>query len=101
MLPGNWGIVECFRYEYQAGQGLFFYIRSVNQVGKSAFVEAVGRASDDAKGYLDFFKGLISESHLGAELLGKVELSQDNASKLEQFSKEWQDANKNGTPCGA
>lgn len=76
------------------GKDYFFYIHSVNQVGKSAFVEAVGRASDDAKGYLDFFKGLISESHLGAELLGKVELSQDNASKLEQFSKEWQDANK-------
>lgn len=35
-------------------------IRSVNTVGKSAFVESVGRASDDAEGYLDFFKGKIS-----------------------------------------
>ncbi|CAH3736285.1 hypothetical protein AI2668V1_2706, partial [Citrobacter freundii] len=65
------------------GKDYFFYIRSVNLVGKSAFVEAVGRASDDAKGYLDFFKGLISESHLGEKLLEKVELNQDNASKLE------------------
>ncbi|ENZ4386092.1 DUF1983 domain-containing protein, partial [Escherichia coli] len=70
-----------------------FYIRSVNTVGKSAFVEAVGRASDDAEGYLDFFKGKITESHLGKELLEKVELTEDNASRLEEFSKEWKDAN--------
>ncbi|WP_439333189.1 phage tail tip protein J-related protein, partial [Vibrio sinensis] len=35
------------------GHDYYFYIRSVNTVGKSAFVEAVGRASDDAEGYLD------------------------------------------------
>ncbi|EJJ0526744.1 host specificity protein J, partial [Escherichia coli] len=39
------------------GHDYYFYVRSVNTVGKSAFVEAVGRASDDAEGYLDFFKG--------------------------------------------
>ncbi len=38
------------------GHDYYFYIRSVNTVGKSAFVEAVGRASDDAEGYLDFSK---------------------------------------------
>ncbi|EFF4227907.1 host specificity protein J, partial [Escherichia coli] len=75
------------------GHDYYFYIRSVNTVGKSAFVEAVGQASDDAEGYLDFFKGQITESHLGKELLEKVELTEDNASKLEEFSKEWQDAN--------
>ncbi|EET4187409.1 host specificity protein J, partial [Escherichia coli] len=75
------------------GHDYYFYIRSVNTVGKSAFVEAVGRASDDAEGYLDFFKGKITESHLGKELLEKVDLTEDNASKLEQFSKEWKDAN--------
>ena len=75
------------------GHDYYFYIRSVNTVGKSAFVEAVGRASDDAEGYLDFFKGQITESHLGKELLEKVELTEDNASKLEEFSKEWKDAN--------
>ncbi|ENC1136691.1 host specificity protein J, partial [Escherichia coli] len=36
------------------GHDYYFYVRSVNTVGKSAFVEAVGRASDDAEGYLDF-----------------------------------------------
>ncbi|EPQ7638205.1 phage attachment tail tip protein J [Escherichia albertii] len=71
----------------------YFYIRSVNTVGKSAFVEAVGRASDDAEGYLDFFKGKITESHLGKELLEKVDLTEDNASRLDEFSKEWKDAN--------
>lgn len=75
------------------GRDYYFYIRSVNTVGKSAFVEAAGRASDDAEGYLDFFKGQITESHLGQELLEKVELTEDNASRLEQFSKEWKDAN--------
>ncbi|ELG5258353.1 host specificity protein J, partial [Escherichia coli] len=75
------------------GHDYYFYVRSVNTVGKSTFVEAVGRASDDAEGYLDFFKGLITESHLGKELLEKVDLTEDNARKLEQFSKEWKDAN--------
>ncbi|EPY2455393.1 phage tail tip protein, partial [Escherichia coli] len=74
------------------GHDYYFYVRSVNTVGKSAFVEAVGRASDDAEGYLDFFKGQITESHLGKELLEKVELTEDNASRLEEFSKEWKDA---------
>ncbi|HHG3854877.1 TPA: phage tail protein, partial [Escherichia coli] len=75
------------------GHDYYFYIRSVNTVGKSAFVEAVGRASDDAEGYLDFFKGKITESHLGKELLEKVDLTEDNTSRLDEFSKEWKDAN--------
>lgn len=75
------------------GRDYYFYIRAVNQVGKSAFVEAKGQASNDAAGYLDFFKGKITESHLGKELLEKVELTEDNASRLDEFSKEWQDAN--------
>ncbi|EBR9848384.1 host specificity protein J [Salmonella enterica subsp. enterica] len=75
------------------GKDYYFYIRAVNQVGKSAFVEAKGQASNDAAGYLDFFKGQITESHLGKELLEKVELTEDNASRLDEFSKEWQDAN--------
>ncbi|MBF5147712.1 host specificity protein J [Escherichia coli] len=75
------------------GHDYYFYIRSVNTVGKSAFVEGVGRASDDAEGYLDFFKGKITESHLGKELLEKVDLTEDNASRLDEFSKEWKDAN--------
>ncbi|MFS9599560.1 fibronectin type III, partial [Klebsiella variicola] len=71
------------------GHDYYFYIRSVKTVGKSAFVEAVGRASDDAEGFLYFFKGNITDSHLGKELLEKVELTEDNASRLEEFSKEW------------
>ncbi|HBP9003564.1 TPA: host specificity protein J [Escherichia coli] len=75
------------------GHDYYFYIRSVNTVGKSAFVEAVGRASDDAEGYLNFYKGLINKTHLGKELLENFELTEDNVSKLEEFSKEWKDAN--------
>ncbi|MGQ51584.1 host specificity protein J, partial [Escherichia coli] len=75
------------------GHDYYFYISSVNLVGKSAFVEAVGRASDDAEGYLNFYKGLINKTHLGKELLENFELTEDNASRLEEFSKEWKDAN--------
>ena len=75
------------------GTDYYFYVRSVNQVGKSNFVEAVGQVSSDANGYLDFFKGKITESYLGKELLGKVDLTTDNASRLTQFEKEWTDAN--------
>ncbi|WP_157945642.1 phage tail tip protein J-related protein, partial [Escherichia coli] len=75
------------------GHDYYFYVRSVNTVGKSAFVEAVGQPSDDAEGYLDFYKGLINKTHLGKELLENFELTEDNASKLEEFSKEWKDAN--------
>ncbi|HAY0219001.1 TPA: host specificity protein J [Escherichia coli] len=75
------------------GRDYYFYVRSVNTVGKSAFVEAVGQASNDAAGYLEFFKGQITESHLGQTLLEKVELTEDNASRLDQFAEEWKDAN--------
>ncbi|EDX5192365.1 DUF1983 domain-containing protein [Salmonella enterica subsp. enterica serovar Glostrup] len=71
----------------------WFYVRSVNLVGKSAFAEACGQPSRDARGYLEFFKGLITESYLGEELLKKFDLMKDNASKLKQFSREWKDAN--------
>ncbi|HBB9564900.1 TPA: host specificity protein J [Escherichia coli] len=54
----------------------YFYIRSVNTVGKSAFVEAVGRASDDAEGYLDFFKGEIGKTHLAQELWTQIDNGQ-------------------------
>ncbi len=55
------------------GHDYYFYIRSVNTVGKSAFVEAVGRASDDAEGYLDFFKGEIGKTHLAQELWTQID----------------------------
>ncbi|HFI8644227.1 TPA: phage tail protein, partial [Escherichia coli] len=58
------------------GHDYYFYIRSVNTVGKSAFVEAVGRASDDASGYLDFFKGEIGKTHLAQELWTQIDNGQ-------------------------
>ena len=58
------------------GHNYYFYVRSVNTVGKSAFVEAVGRASDDAEGYLDFFKGEIGKTHLAQELWTQIDNGQ-------------------------
>ncbi|HEB1526291.1 TPA: host specificity protein J [Escherichia albertii] len=58
------------------GHDYYFYVRSVNTVGKSAFVEAVGQASDDASGYLDFFKGEIGKTHLAQELWTQIDNGQ-------------------------
>ncbi|EHK4123649.1 TPA: host specificity protein J [Shigella flexneri] len=58
------------------GHDYYFYVRSVNTVGKSAFVEAVGRASDYAEGYLSFYKGLINKTHLGKELWTQIDNGQ-------------------------
>ncbi|EES0798013.1 host specificity protein J, partial [Escherichia coli] len=58
------------------GHDYYFYIRSVNTVGKSAFVEAVGQPSDDASGYLDFFKGEIGKTHLAQELWTQIDNGQ-------------------------
>ncbi|HCS5668194.1 TPA: host specificity protein J, partial [Escherichia coli] len=58
------------------GHDYYFYIRSVNTVGKSAFVEAVGQPSDDAAGYLDFFKGEIGKTHLAQELWTQIDNGQ-------------------------
>ncbi|CTZ40700.1 Host specificity protein J of prophage [Escherichia coli] len=58
------------------GHDYYFYIRSVNTVGKSAFVEAVVQPSDDASGYLDFFKGEIGKTHLTQELWTQIDNGQ-------------------------
>ena len=58
------------------GHDYYFYIRSVNTVGKSAFVEAVGQPCDDASGYLDFFKGEIGKTHLAQELWTQIDNGQ-------------------------
>ncbi|HBM9819181.1 TPA: host specificity protein J, partial [Escherichia coli] len=58
------------------GHNYYFYVRSVNTVGKSAFVEAIGQPSDDASGYLDFFKGEIGKTHLAQELWTQIDNGQ-------------------------
>ncbi|HAC6879136.1 TPA_asm: host specificity protein J [Salmonella enterica subsp. enterica serovar Java] len=57
------------------GKDHFIYVRSKNSVGVSAFVEAVGRASDDADGYLNFFKGQIEQTHLAQSLFSQIDNS--------------------------
>ena len=58
------------------GHDYYFYVRSVNTVGKSVFVEAVGQPSNDASGYLDFFKGEIGKTHLAQELWTQIDNGQ-------------------------
>ncbi|WP_192462743.1 phage attachment tail tip protein J [Escherichia coli] len=69
------------------GHDYYFYVRSVNTVGKSTFVEAVGRASDDAEGYLDFFRGAINKTHLGREINERIDASA-RRTEVEQLENE-------------
>ena len=57
------------------GTDFWFYVRSVNLVGKSAFVEASGQPSNDGEGYLEFFRGLIDETLLGQALKERIDAS--------------------------
>ncbi|CAD5481863.1 phage attachment tail tip protein J [Escherichia coli] len=58
------------------GQDFWFYVRSVNLVGKSAFVEASGHASNDAAGYLEMFREKIGKLHLAQELWSQIDNGQ-------------------------
>ncbi|EPH5274327.1 phage tail tip protein, partial [Escherichia coli] len=58
------------------GTDFWFYVRSVNLVGKSAFVEASGRASNDAEGYLGLFREKIGKLHLAQGLWELIDNSQ-------------------------
>lgn len=55
------------------GHDHYFYVRSVNVVGKSAFAEAVGQPSNDARGYLEFFDHQINQTHLAQELWSQID----------------------------
>ncbi|EMV6525093.1 host specificity protein J, partial [Escherichia coli] len=58
------------------GTDFWFYVRSVNLVGKSAFVEARGRASNDAEGYLELFREKIGKLHLAQGMWELIDNSQ-------------------------
>ncbi|EOM2952671.1 phage tail protein [Escherichia coli] len=58
------------------GKDFWFYVRSVNLVGKSAFVEASGRASNDAEGYLELFREKIGKLHLAQGMWELIDNSQ-------------------------
>ncbi len=73
-MPPQWPLAASINI--RPGYDYYFYVRSVNTVGKSAFVEAVGQPSDDASGYLDFFKGEIGKTHLAQELWTQIDNGQ-------------------------
>ncbi|HFO8105343.1 TPA: phage tail protein, partial [Escherichia coli] len=58
------------------GKDFWFYVRSVNLVGKSVFVEASGRASNDAEGYLGLFREKIGKLHLAQGMWELIDNSQ-------------------------
>ncbi|MBZ4102213.1 host specificity protein J [Escherichia fergusonii] len=73
------GTAQCWiaaSINIRPGHDYYFYVRSVNTVGKSVFVEAVGQPSNDASGYLDFFKGEIGKTHLAQELWTQIDNGQ-------------------------
>ncbi|EBT1697935.1 DUF1983 domain-containing protein, partial [Salmonella enterica] len=59
----------------QPGHDAWFYVRSVNLVGKSTFAEASGQCSDDAEGYLEFFNEKIQQTQLAQELWAQIDNS--------------------------
>ncbi|AEZ40921.1 host specificity protein J [Escherichia coli] len=58
------------------GKDFWFYVRSVNLVGKSAFVEISGQPSNDGEGYLEFFREKIGKLHLAQGLWELIDNSQ-------------------------
>lgn len=69
----------------------YFYIRSVNALGKSAFTEQAASPSDKAEDYLAFYKGKISDTHLGQSLLTKMDQLSEGAAKIGKIEKSWKD----------
>ncbi|ENT9085789.1 phage tail protein, partial [Salmonella enterica] len=67
----NWQV--CSGPFMKPGHDHYFYVRSVNVVGKSAFAEAVGQPSNDARGYLEFFDHQINQTHLAQELWSQID----------------------------
>ncbi|MLW03669.1 DUF1983 domain-containing protein [Salmonella enterica] len=55
------------------GTDYWFYVRSVNLVGKSAFAEASGQVKSDAQGVLELLKGKITANLLNREFLSTIE----------------------------
>ncbi|ECW2477456.1 host specificity protein J, partial [Salmonella enterica subsp. enterica serovar Florida] len=74
------------------GHDAWFYVRSVNLVGKSTFAEAKGQSSDDAEGLLDILSGKITDTELGKELLEKIDSGGGANAKIDEISKSWTDA---------
>ncbi|EAA2595871.1 host specificity protein J [Salmonella enterica subsp. enterica] len=70
----------------------WFYVRSVNLVGKSTFAEARGQSSDDAEGLLEILGGKITDTELDKELLEKIDSGGGANAKIEEVSKSWTDA---------
>ncbi|EES2801560.1 host specificity protein J [Escherichia coli] len=64
------------------GKDFWFYVRSVNLVGKSAFVEVSGQPSNDGEGYLEYFREKIGKLHLAQgvwELIDNSQLADEMA----------------------
>lgn len=73
------------------GTESWFYIRSVNAIGKSPFIEKSARPSDKAEDYLNFYKGKITQSHLGDDLLKHMTELQEGTARIEDIHKSWKD----------
>jgi len=73
------------------GNTHYFYIRSVNTLGKSAFTEKQASPSEKAEDYLDFYKEKITDTHLGNALRERIKTLGEGAAKIEEISKSWTD----------
>lgn len=69
------------------GTDYFFYVRSINSVGKSVFVEAVGQVNSDASGVLDILKDQITADQMTQDFLKGI----DNNLVKDEFEKALED----------
>ena len=73
------------------GNTHYFYIRSVNALGKSAFTEKPATPSNQAEGYLDFYKDKITDTHLSHSLRQKMTTLGEGTTKIDEISQSWTD----------
>ncbi|HHJ1158433.1 TPA: host specificity protein J, partial [Proteus mirabilis] len=68
--------------QLKAGRDYWFYVRSVNEYGKSHFVEAKGQADDNTEAILDELDGQFMTTEAGKQLDEKLKWNTESIAEL-------------------
>ncbi|HCT5881251.1 TPA: DUF1983 domain-containing protein, partial [Proteus mirabilis] len=68
--------------QLKAGRDYWFYVRSVNEYGKSHFVEAKGQADDNTEAILDELDGQFMTTEAGKQLDEKLNWNTESIAEL-------------------
>ncbi|HEJ9578586.1 TPA: DUF1983 domain-containing protein, partial [Proteus mirabilis] len=69
--------------QLKPGRDYWFYVRSVNEYGKSHFVEAKGQVDGNIDAILEELAGQISRDQLAQDLLGEINSKADQSAVVE------------------